>query len=80
MEQRYCSVSPLALSDNVPGDPTEYLDTFPYLGTPIDPYEHDHSHGSPAPMAMAIGGGLLAGGIALGAFFTFRRRRSDLDA
>ena len=66
------------LTDAVNGNDVPYIDAFPYLGTPHQGYEHDHEHGG-MPIAMiGIGSGLLAGGIALGAVFTIRRRRNSL--
>ena len=34
----------LGLSDNVDGNDVPYMDSFPYLGTPHQGYEHTHSH------------------------------------
>lgn len=39
-----CPVS-LSLTDGVQANDTAYLDTFPYLGTPHQGYDHQHSHG-----------------------------------
>jgi hypothetical protein len=58
-----CPVS-LGLSDNVQSNDTDYLDEFPYLGTPHQGYNHTHDHGSDAINMAAMGLGLI--GIMLG--------------
>jgi hypothetical protein len=74
-----CNVAPLDLSDNVDSNDTNYLDTFPYLGTPHSGYEHAHEHGGPISSAtVGIGSGLLASGILLGTVFAIRRRRNSI--
>ncbi|MCI0438916.1 MAG: DUF4331 domain-containing protein [Chloroflexi bacterium] len=72
-----CPVS-LSLSDGVQENDTDYLDSFPYLGTPHQAYDHEHTHGGVPFAALGIGSGLLAGGIALGAVFAVRRRRNSI--
>ena len=59
-----CPVS-LQLSDNVQENDTDYLNVFPYLGTPHQGYNHVHDHGSDAVNMAAMGLGLL--GLALAA-------------
>jgi hypothetical protein len=71
-----CAAS-LGVSDNVQENDVPYLDHFPYLGTPHQGYIHHHDHGNPGALALGIGSGLLAGGLALGAVFTLRRRRNS---
>jgi hypothetical protein len=57
-----CPVS-LTLSDNVQQNDTDYLSTFPYLGTPHQGYNHVHDHGVDAVDLATMGLGVL--GIAL---------------
>ena len=58
-----CPVS-LQLSDNVQENDTDYLSTFPYLGTPHQGYNHVHDHGIDAINMAAMGLGLLGLGLA----------------
>jgi hypothetical protein len=58
-----CPVS-LTLSDNVQANDTDYLERFPYLGTPHQGYNHTHEHGSDAINMAAMGLGII--GILLG--------------
>jgi len=58
-----CPVS-LSLSDNVQENDTDYLNAFPYLGTPHQGYNHVHDHGIDAINLAAVGAGLL--GLVLG--------------
>jgi hypothetical protein len=53
-----CPVS-LQLSDNVQQNDTDYLNVFPYLGTPHQGYNHVHDHGIDAVNMAAMGLGLL---------------------
>jgi len=59
-----CPVS-LQLSDNVDENDTDYLEHFPYLGTPHQGYNHVHDHGIDAVNMAAMGLGLLGMGLAL---------------
>jgi hypothetical protein len=74
-----CAAS-LDVSDNVQTNDVPYLSHFPYLGTPHQGYDHQHTHGTSVVMttSMGIGSGLLAGGLLLGSVFAIRRRRSSL--
>jgi hypothetical protein len=54
----------LGVSDNVQENDTDYLGSFPYLGTPHQGYNHAHEHGSNAINMAAMGLGLL--GILMG--------------
>jgi hypothetical protein len=54
----------LGVSDNVQENDTDYLGSFPYLGTPHQGYNHVHDHGSDAINLAAMGLGLL--GILMG--------------
>jgi hypothetical protein len=54
----------LGVSDNVQANDTDYLDEFPYLGTPHQGYNHVHDHGSDAINMAAMGMGIL--GMVLG--------------
>jgi hypothetical protein len=49
----------LTLSDNVQQNDTDYLNVFPYLGTPHQGYNHVHDHGIDAVNMAAMGLGLL---------------------
>ncbi len=71
-----CPVS-LGISDGVQHNDVDYLDHFPYLGTPHQGYEHEHDHGS-AIVAASLGSGLIVGGLALGSVLVIRRRRTSL--
>ena len=75
----YCAVSPLSLTDSVDGNDVEYLDGFPYLGTPHQGYEHEHIHGGASKKAIGAGFGLLASGLLLGGVFVAHLRRHPMD-
>lgn len=73
-----CPVS-LSLSDGVQENDAPYNSSFPYLATPHQGYDHLHEHGFPVSdgLALGLGSGLLAAGIAMGAVLTVRRRRNS---
>jgi hypothetical protein len=74
-----CPIS-LEISDNVQHNDVEYLNSFPYLGTPHQGFSHQHGHATGSMMAMSTGFGLLAGGLVLGSVFAVRKRRDRITA
>ena len=69
----------LGVTDNVQENDVEYLDSFPYLGTPHQAYSHEHAHSTGSMKVMGAGFGLLAGGLALGSVFVIKRRRDPME-
>ncbi|HZA25560.1 MAG TPA: hypothetical protein VFA32_23680, partial [Dehalococcoidia bacterium] len=81
LEAANCEAS-LSVSDNVQSNDVPYLDHFPYLGTPHQGYNHQHTHGTDVTttVSMGIGTGLLTGGLLLGGVFAIRRRRNSMTS
>jgi hypothetical protein len=72
-----CNLSPNnQLGDGVDQNDVDFLAEFPYVGTPHQGFEHTHHSHSSVPLALGVGSGLLASGVALGGVFTLRRRRN----
>lgn len=69
----------LGVTDNVQQNDVDYLDSFPYLGTPHQAYSHEHAHSTGSMVVMASGFGLMAGGLVLGSVFAIRRRRGPME-
>lgn len=71
-----CNLSPNnLLGDGVDGNDADFLDTFPYVGTPHSGFEHGQSFPlSISTMSMGLGASLIFGGIVLGAAYAIRRR------
>lgn len=68
----------LEVSDGVQENDVEYLESFPYLGTPHEAYNHGHEHGSgPSAMVMSASAALIGGGVLLGGVFAWRRRKDS---
>ena len=73
-----CNLSPNnQLGDGVDQNDVPFLAEFPYVGTPHQGFEHPHHSDNAAPLALGLGTGLLASGVALGGIYTLRRRRSS---
>jgi hypothetical protein len=81
LEAADCEAS-LSVSDNVQSNDLPYLGDFPYLGTPHQGYNHQHTHGTDVTttVSMGIGTGLLTGGLLLGGVFAIRRRRNSVTS
>ncbi|HEU0020785.1 MAG TPA: DUF4331 domain-containing protein, partial [Dehalococcoidia bacterium] len=72
-----CNLSPNnQLGDGVDQNDVPFLAKFPYVGTPHQGFEHNHHSDNSGPVALSIGSGLLASGVALGGIFTIWRRRT----
>ena len=73
-----CPIS-LLVSDNVQENDVDYLDSFPYLGTPHEAYVHEHSHSGYSTTIMSTSAALIGGGILLGGVFAWKRRKDSSE-
>ncbi len=77
-EKNDLCLASLEVTDNVQENDVEYLDSFPYLGTPHEAYNHGHDHGKgPSAMIMSTNAALIGGGLLLGGVFAWRRRKDS---